>query len=73
MPDGIIDCPLCRDHTAELCHAQALDGEDRVVVCTRPKGHGGKHTACGVNTGSHPLWAWGEDLAVFAERGRNVP
>jgi len=55
MTDGVCDCVMEGDTDASVdrCDARGPGG----VMCTRPAGHDGKHTAC--NVAQHPAEVWG--------------
>lgn len=54
------ECRMCADDDEEECIAVSPDD---AYECTRPKGHGGMHIACGVYT--HCVASWSQEGADF--------
>jgi hypothetical protein len=47
-------CRWCRGNGLR-CLALSRTG---MLYCTRPRGHPGRHRACGVGLGNHPMEEW---------------
>lgn len=56
------DCDLCRNTSGNEC--QSIGPKPKQFICTREKGHKGKHAACGYLKDEHPLQEWEEKDAL---------
>lgn len=48
------DCVIKKEPRDVNCSDTSPDG----YVCTKPEGHDGRHSACGVTEDEHPIEVW---------------
>lgn len=53
--DEHCECLAGRGHPARHCSSVSPDGS---LTCTRPDGHDGPHSGCGIARDEHPMGTW---------------